>query len=176
VICVLNDLPTTNDVSHGFFRRIVIIPFRTTIQPKDMDPNLSEKLLPELPGALNWCYEGYKRLRENNYKLSYSKVIAEEIEAYKERENHTGRFFLDTYEPTDQPIPGTRKKPNIRRSEVYNDYELWCRDRGEVAMNRTKFYQAIQLKASEKDSGFKWKESRDNGYQVIRGYKRKTTL
>lgn len=53
-----NHKPEVSDSSHGFWRRVRMIPFTVTIPEGERDPGLPEKLSAELPGILNWMVEG----------------------------------------------------------------------------------------------------------------------
>lgn len=46
-------------VDNGIWRRIKIIPFDVTIPPEQRDKNLTEKLISENAGILNWLIQGY---------------------------------------------------------------------------------------------------------------------
>ena len=57
----LNELPKTNDISTGFYRRLLIAPFNVQISPNRINPNLpKENISNELPGIMNWFLEGRK--------------------------------------------------------------------------------------------------------------------
>lgn len=56
-----NHLPSVRDDSHGFWRRLRLIPFRHQFSGEEMDPNLEGKLMAELPGVLRWMVEGARR-------------------------------------------------------------------------------------------------------------------
>ncbi|MEZ5495360.1 MAG: hypothetical protein R3F25_00775 [Gammaproteobacteria bacterium] len=59
----VNNLPTTSDMTDGFFRRFLIIPFNEFIQPEERDSRLAQKIInKELSGVLNWVIGGLNRL------------------------------------------------------------------------------------------------------------------
>ena len=74
LVFLTNNLPETLDSSHGFLRRLMILPFNHTVKEKDKDIHLSEKLKDELSGILNWAIEGLKRLQKNNYIFTESQA------------------------------------------------------------------------------------------------------
>lgn len=63
MIMLLNSLPNTADVTYGYFRKILIIPFTQTFD-KNEDKFLIEKLIKELPGILNWALKGLEELQK----------------------------------------------------------------------------------------------------------------
>lgn len=53
-----NHKPRVEDDSHGFWRRVLLIPFEVTFSGPNIDLNLEAKLEAELPSILNWAIEG----------------------------------------------------------------------------------------------------------------------
>ncbi len=51
--------------THGFFRRLLIIPFLKTIADKDQDRDLHTKILKDKAGVLNWLIEGAEEVLKN---------------------------------------------------------------------------------------------------------------
>lgn len=162
-VFLMNNLPSTNDLSYGFFRKVLIVPFKYTVKPEDIDKELLSKLLAELPGILNWSYDGYKRLVSNEYVFSKSKKIEKIQKEYAECENPTGLFFHDTYES----CPEQR----VKKSNIYRSYVNWSAVNGYVPMNRTKFYMALSLKAEEESTVLVFR--RIQGINYLIGYKEK---
>jgi putative DNA primase/helicase len=55
-----NRPPAVKDSTHGFWRRVNVIPFdRQFVAGQDLDPNLKETLQAEASGILNWLIRGY---------------------------------------------------------------------------------------------------------------------
>jgi putative DNA primase/helicase len=60
-----NNYPTTSDISHGFRRRLMVIPFDKKFGPGEADRELFSKIWAcEMPGILNRALEGLQRLRQ----------------------------------------------------------------------------------------------------------------
>ncbi|MDB1939146.1 DNA primase family protein [Clostridium tertium] len=53
LIFLLNRLPDTLDNTHGYYRKILIVPFNRIFKQEEMDRNLKEKVSEELSGVLN---------------------------------------------------------------------------------------------------------------------------
>ncbi len=53
-----NHLPGFKDASHGFLRRVRVIPFKAKFSGSAIDPKLREKLLAEREGIFAWLVEG----------------------------------------------------------------------------------------------------------------------
>ena len=143
-IFLMNSLPPTPDITYGFFRKILIIPFNNTVTPDKINVNLNKELVTELTGIFNWAYEGYKRLVSNNYNFTTCKVIDNCMREYAERENPTASFFNSTYKYCEG-----RK---IARSNLHKDYLQWASNNGYESMSRNKFHSALAVKSEEDEN------------------------
>lgn len=121
-VFLVNNLPDSSDVTEGYFRKIIIIPFPRTFKKEERDVNLKNELLKELTGILNWAIEGLKRLRENNYQFSSSKAIESLQESYYNEQNPVQEFF-DEYVAIQD---GSRTK----QSDFFNMYIRWLEIQG----------------------------------------------
>lgn len=117
MIFLLNKLPDTLDNTHGYYRKILIVPFNKIFKQEEMDKNLKEKVLEELSGVLNWAIEGAKRLMNNDYKFTECEAIEKVTKAYKEEQNPVESYLKDglIYE---EGYSETKK-------DVLEAYKLW---------------------------------------------------
>jgi putative DNA primase/helicase len=53
-----NHKPKVNGTDNAIWRRILLIPFSSTIPKNEQDRSLPEKLREELPGILAWAVRG----------------------------------------------------------------------------------------------------------------------
>ena len=59
---ILSELPRANDISNGFYRRFLIVPFNVQIPESRINPNLAQEIISnELTGIMNWVLEGKER-------------------------------------------------------------------------------------------------------------------
>lgn len=121
-VFLVNNLPDSSDVTEGYFRKIIIIPFPRTFKNKERNVNLKGELLRELPGILNWALEGLKRLRKNDYQFSSSKAIESLQEAYYREQNPVQEFF-DEYVII-------QENSRTKQSDFYNMYIQWLESQG----------------------------------------------
>ena len=90
----LNELPRTNDISNGFYRRFLIAPFQVEIPKARINPELSRKIIAqELPGIMNWVLEGRKRLVTDK-RFTESPVMNRALEEYRSRNTRKIRSLL----------------------------------------------------------------------------------
>lgn len=133
-----NQLPDTQDYTNGYFRRLMIIPFKRTFTEQEANPNLLEELKEELSGIFNWAMEGLKRLKENNYRFSESSVIENEAIKYKMSQQPVISFF-DLMIELDE-------SSKIKRSDLYDTYCQWHSENvlpEQTFRTRQKFYDEL---------------------------------
>ena len=125
----LNRMPVTNDKSYGFFRRPIFIPFnvrfgtKEQVQRGEADkigvPGIVEDIISnELDIVFMWAYEGLKRLKANNWKVTQSEASIQEMEEYKEEADSAYAFYRNNL----VRMPGNK----INARELYTRYEEWC--------------------------------------------------
>ncbi len=64
LVLAVNHKPPIRDFSHGFWRRVRLVPFEVRFEGDAADEHLEEKLQGELPGILAWAVAGYAEWRE----------------------------------------------------------------------------------------------------------------
>ncbi|OAS83104.1 DNA primase family protein [Metabacillus litoralis] len=122
LVFLVNNLPDSSDVTEGYFRKLIIVPFSRTFKKEERNVDLKDELLKELPGILNWAILGLKRLRNNNYQFSACKAIEETERAYYDEQNPVREFFHSHVVQED----GSRTK----QSDFYNMYSQWLNAQG----------------------------------------------
>ena len=117
LVFLLNTLPDTLDNTHGYYRKILIVPFNRVFKQEEMDKNLKDKVSEELSGILNWAIEGAKRLMNNDYKFTECEVIKKAIKDYKEEQNPVEAFSKDAliYE----------EGHSETKKDILDAYKLW---------------------------------------------------
>jgi putative DNA primase/helicase len=122
LVFLVNNLPDSSDVTEGYFRKLIIVPFSRTFKKEERNVDLKDELLKELPGILNWAILGLKRLRSNNYQFSACKAIEKTERAYYDEQNPVREFFHSHVVQED----GSRTK----QSDFYNMYSQWLNVQG----------------------------------------------
>lgn len=128
LIFALNELPQTNDLSKGFWRRQLIIPFRVEIPKERQDKTLAKKIIDtELSGVFNWALEGLRRLIKNQ-AFSECKSAEEQLKAYQREQDNVAMFLSDA-EP----------KGRVLFRDFYGNYQLFCSENGYRQCSKGKF-------------------------------------
>lgn len=122
LLFLVNSLPDSMDVTNGYFRKIIIVPFRKTFGKEERNVNLKQLLMKELSGILNWALKGLKKLKLNKYQFSHCEAIEECHRAYYAEQNPVKEFFHEhvTLET------GARTK----QSDFHEKYMQWLNMQG----------------------------------------------
>lgn len=113
-----NQIPRIKDHAGSLARRLIIIPFKTSVPIDKVDINLKDKLLKEKSGIFIWAMDGLRRLIENNYQFSESKSGKEALDKYVIESDNVLAFISEC----------VRLEPDgyYYCRDLYDDYRLWC--------------------------------------------------
>lgn len=163
LIFLVNSLPNTSDLTHGYFRKILIVPFNRKFEGKDKDVNLFEKIKKsEMSGILNWALAGLKRLRANDYRFTESAAINELLDKYQEEQNPVIRFVKDMFV--------VDEKNKISRKDIFSKYYTWINQQGiddRNSKSNQKFWKMFQ--AALDKFNIKVEEKKVKGLRHIKG-------
>lgn len=134
----LNDFPHVKDTSHGFWRRVSVIPFNRTFSENEADPDLKDKLMDELPGIFNWAMAGLKRLYKNG-KFTESDQVVEYTAKYQKESNTIALFVEDEciVDMDDENVYTTI-------TPLYQKYKGWCQNNGYRNYSRKNFKRELE--------------------------------
>jgi putative DNA primase/helicase len=122
LLVLLNALPHTKDLTHGYFRRLVLIPFNKRFEGEAEDKNLLNKLIVELEGILIFALEGLKRLRSQHYVFTESTAVSESVEEYRRDQNPVIEFVED--------MVRVDPEGRVKRPDVPTIFRDWCTANG----------------------------------------------
>lgn len=122
ILLTCNNLPTTTDRSHAYFRRFLIVPFNAVITEERQDKGLVDKLLAELPGIFNWALDGLQRLEANDWRFSQSSAMAGALREYQRDSDSVALWVEDRVEV----VAGGE----VESGRLYADYKQWTEDNG----------------------------------------------
>ena len=88
-----NQKPSVSASDSGFWRRMKEIPFNEAIPESEMDANLDQKLLRELPGIFNWAIRGCLAYQKDG--LASPKAIRRATKHYQSEVDVIGRFISE---------------------------------------------------------------------------------
>lgn len=117
-----NKMPTTLDSSYGMLRRLLIVPFTATFSHKNanIDVNIKDKLLAELPGILNLFVEAYKKLIVNNEFTKSAQAEDEDIEEYRKVSDVIYAWKNERIEIVKEGID------RVQTKDLFADFKEWA--------------------------------------------------
>jgi len=136
--------------THGFYRRLLIIPFNQTIADENQDRDLHTKILNDRAGVLNWIIEGAEAVIKNR-----DIFISDECETFKKqflKETDSVAMFEEYFQ---EGMNGSIYFETV--SDSYNKYKAFCSDAGHKALGRTNFtkrMESLGFEKSKKEKGF----------------------
>ena len=129
-----NNLPHINNTDHGIWRRINAIPFNRTFAAEEQDKHLSEKLMQELPGILNWAIEGCLEWQRNG--LQTPQIVEDQVTEYKSAMDSISQFINEECE--------VGKDHSYAASKFYQAYRDWCSGAGRKPQSQTAFKRSLE--------------------------------
>ena len=131
-----NYKPSVSDMTLFYSNRLKLIPFKRHFEEHEQDKNLKSFFseAANLSAIFNWCYEGYKRLR--NESLADPVAVVSATKEYQEESDRIGQF-VDAWLEEGEAY-------EVRTSAAYKLYGEWCDKYGYRKENSTNFNNAIQ--------------------------------
>lgn len=150
----VNRLDNANiEHTHGFYRRILIIPFEKTIADHEQDKNLHKKILQNKAGVLNWIIEGAERVIKNE-----DIFISDECLKFKDKfikETDSAALFIESEHYI------ADENAAVLLSTLYLEYKDFCTEDGYKYLGKNNFSKRLEalgyLKTTDRSNklGFK---------------------
>ena len=115
-----NNLPAVSGSDDAVWARIRVVEFPVCIPPERQDKELSEKLMKELPGVLNWGLEGYHQWKEKG--LCPPVQVTNATKSYRD-ENDIVQQWLNAC-----CVPIANQETPMKA--LYESYCGWCQQSG----------------------------------------------
>lgn len=136
-----NELPTTQDNTYGYWRRVIVVPFSETFtrDTEGYDPHIGIKLTKELSGIFNMVIEGYQRLVKNQ-KFTDCSAIDAALADYKNDNDSVLRWYeekvtVHTNGGYDQYFEPTQ--------DLYTNYKYQAEAEGVKPVSKMKFCKSM---------------------------------
>ena len=124
----VNHKPKVQDDTHGFWRKVRLIPFNQQFSQGALDtdhkkdPDLKQKLAMELSGILNWMLAGCQEWQRMGLS-DLPPAISQATENYKNESDTVKQFVYDMC------VTG-QDEYSIKASELYAKYKEWAYAQG----------------------------------------------
>ena len=143
IFMATNHKPKIKGGDNGIWRRIKMIPFTVTIPPEKRDKHLTEKLIAENSGILNWLLEGYSMWEKEGFSNEPS-VVSEAIAEYRDDMDSIQTFITDCLEFD------ASQKSRLDTGSLYAVYQKWCTQNNEQLMSHKWLSTQMQEKGFKK--------------------------
>ena len=157
-----NHRPTIYGTDEGIWRRIRLIPFEVYIPDGKVDEKLTQKLISEASGILNWALQGLEEYRLHG--MMEPDIVRATTDEYRAQQDWMTRFLEEDTEPSLMDDVPARK--------LYEKYVDWCQKTGEFKLKEAKFAEGMKQK------GWQSKRKKKNGVvtRVYEGMKLRDCL
>lgn len=143
-----NELPMSVDRTHGYFRRLFILPFEKDIPvEKRVSRTVLDRRLTtqkELSGLLNLVIEAIARLEKNDYKFTIPQSAQLALQQYKHAHDKLEQFIDDECK-----IDKSNDQLKIQAKYFYTMYVTWCDENGYKAEAKRKITDQLKAKGYE---------------------------
>lgn len=160
----MNQKPVNRRMDQALARRLLFIPFRTTVAASDMNRELSSELMKELPGIRNWMIEGLKMLIKDDYQFVVTQNADDEMTDYMLENGQTVQVFLQKkgYSCNRRTGHWEDKMQWVSASSLYEDYIAFCDKWLQEPMNQRAFGAEMTRLGWHESCGNR--RRRDTGY------------
>lgn len=160
----MNHKPVNKKMDQAMIRRLLFIPFKTSVNAADMNRELSTELMRELSGIRNWMIEGYKMLVRDGYQFHSTKAGDDEMTNYMLENGQTVQVFLTKkgYNCNRRSGHWEDKVQWVSASAIYEDYVSFCEKWLQDPLNQRGFGGEM--------SRLGWHESNGNRKRTGFGY------
>ena len=127
-----NQLPRA-EVTGGYMRRIIILPYNVTISEEEKDDQLAQKLKTELPGILNWVLKALPLLMKRR-AFTASDICKKALNSYLMQSDNVRLFCSEMCEPCDYATSG---------NTLFDAYKSYCGDALLKPLGKGNFYKRL---------------------------------
>jgi putative DNA primase/helicase len=136
LIFACNRVPRVRDTSHGFYRRLIILPFECRFEGDMADRHLGQKLLAELDGIFLWALRGLKRLHQQGH-FTESEMADQALQDYKRFNNPLLIFVEESCE--------LNPELSTPREILYSTYRDYAKENGYSPFSREVFFKELYI-------------------------------
>jgi putative DNA primase/helicase len=120
-----NHKPRVTDDSHGFWRRVRLVPFLARFDGADDDKSLGDKLRAEAAGILTWAVQGCRLWLTEG--LGIPPAVREATALYRTENDSVAMFLDDCYDLGQGGV--------VTCAELARDYGTWAKENGETMLH-----------------------------------------
>lgn len=157
-----NHLPDVDDTSDGFWRRVLLVPFRVQIPPEKRDPELGATLRDEIEGIFAWAVQGALDWYADGQGIEGLRVpddVLQATEGYREESDPVGRFI--------EEMVIVEHDAWVSSRDLHKAYQTWAAQEGLEPMTKVVFCReansrGLAQRRTSKGRGFSAKLGRQS--------------
>jgi putative DNA primase/helicase len=139
-VLTTNHKPLVREAGLAMWRRLHLLRFTVTIPEEEVEEDFRERrLMPEMPGILNWAIEGLAAYRKEGLRPPAS--VRDATDEYRKDMDLIGQWIDERCDVDDAACTPT--------SELHADYERWALGEVKWSINSRRFGRDLA------DRGFK---------------------
>ena len=135
-IAAFNALPRA-EVTFGYFRRLIILPYLVTIPPEEIDRQLTTKLKQEVSGVFNWLLKSLPGLMQRG-EFTSSENCVKALDQYRLQSDNVRLFISEMCEPSEY---------STCASDLFNAYHSYCTSSSLKPLGKQRFYDRLETLA-----------------------------
>ena len=143
LVFACNELPDSGDTTHGYFRRLIIVPFEAMFSSEEgtMDPFIEKKLFTELPGIFNLCYKAYAETKKRGCFIEPSRAL----DTKKQYMLDTDPIETWTQESLEiHPVGNGHDNYRLALTQAYQEFAIWIEQNGFRPVTSIQFYKKLR--------------------------------
>jgi putative DNA primase/helicase len=129
-LIVTNELPQFRDDSGAILERLLVLRLTKSFTGKE-DPELTSKLVEDLPGILCWAIEGWARLNQPGGRFTLPPSARELLDDFREVATPVRTFVAECCFLADNAT--------VSRADLFGAWQEWCRRRNKQAGDQGTF-------------------------------------
>lgn len=130
-----NHKPEIRGTDDAIWSRVRLVPFEVSFKGRE-DLDLADKLEAELPGILNWAIQGCLDWQRSG--LQPPAKVQAATQAYRDEMDVFSLFIAERCV--------VHRAADVRASELWNAYRMWCEESGTKEQTQTKFGKYMSSK------------------------------
>jgi putative DNA primase/helicase len=130
-----NHKPRVTDATHAMWRRVRMIPYPVQIPCTEQDPTLSDRLIAELPGILNWAIAGCLEWQRAG-RLIAPRAVLESTQTYRDEQDVLDDFVREHCIRD--------RTASVPFGELHKAYVAWAGETMERPISSRAFANALQ--------------------------------
>jgi putative DNA primase/helicase len=143
LVMVGNHMPEVRDMSHGMWRRMLLIQFDQVIPESQQDRGLLNKLKSEASGVLNWALVGLHDYRANG--LTIPAAIKAANDAYRTDQDIIGEWITDHCNVVAGALTA--------KGDLYRAYKDWALGHGHQPLAQSRLTRKLVEQGHRLDTG-----------------------